>query len=246
MKIIGIIPARFASTRFPGKPLIDIKGKSMIQRVYENCISILSDVLVATDNSLISQEVKQFGGNVVLTSENHKTGTDRCAEAIEKYEKQSGKNFDIVINIQGDEPFIQKEHLTKIISCFDDSETEIATLIKKIEQNKDIFNPNKPKVIINKKKYAIYFSRSPVPYIRNHPKEEWHKHFNFYKHIGIYAYKSNILSEITKLQQSSLEKAESLEQNRWIENNYSISIDYTELESLSIDTKEDLQKALNF
>jgi 3-deoxy-manno-octulosonate cytidylyltransferase (CMP-KDO synthetase) len=245
MNIIGIIPARFASTRFPGKPLVDIKGKTMIQRVYENSKKVLGDhLLIATDNSLIAEEANKFGGNVILTAKDHKNGTDRCAEAMERYETRTGKRYDIIINIQGDEPFLHEEHLTKLISCFDDPATEIATLIKEIELNEDIFNPNKPKVIRDINNFAVYFSRSPIPYLRAYDKEEWHKHYIYYKHIGLYAYRKNILKKITKIPTSGLEIAESLEQNRWIENGYKIKIEITDKESLSIDTPEDLEQIL--
>jgi len=246
MNIIAIIPARYASTRFPGKPLVLINGKSMIRNVYERVSMIVDDVIVATDDYRIENEVKSFNANYVMTSKKHKSGTDRCAEALIIYEKQINKKFDAVINIQGDEPFIKAEHITKVLNIIKKEQTQIASLVKRIGENVDIFNPDKPKVIIDNNNNAIYFSRSPIPYIRDTEKDKWNKKHTFYKHIGIYAYKSNILSEITKLKQSSLERAESLEQNRWIENNYTISIDYTELESLSIDTNEDLKKALSF
>jgi len=245
MNILGIIPARYASTRFPGKPLANIKGQTMIRRVYENCTKTLDNVIVATDNNLIRDEVNQFGGTVIMTSENHKSGTDRCAEALFKYEKETGKYFDIIINIQGDEPFLQKEHLTKLIACFKDSKTEIATLISRSKANPDIFNPNKPKVIIDKNNYAIYFSRFPIPYLRNYEKEIWHLHHTFYQHIGIYAYRNAILKKITKLPVSGLEIAESLEQNRWIENGFRIKTDITDKNSMSIDTPEDLEEFIN-
>ncbi len=241
MKILGIIPARYASTRFPGKPLADIKGKTMIQRVYENSIQSLSDVIIATDNNLIAEEVKHFGGKFVMTSENHRSGTDRCAEALSIFEKEKDSHYDIIINIQGDEPFIHRNHITKLIACFEDPETEIATLIKKIDENEDIFNPNKPKVIVNKNKQALYFSRSPIPYLRNYEKKDWHIHHTYYKHIGIYAYKSTVLKKITKLPVSGLEIAEALEQNRWLENGFKIKTDITEKESMSIDTPKDLE-----
>ena len=246
MNILAIIPARYASTRFPGKPLVLINGKTMIRNVYERVSEIIDNVIIATDDYRIENEAKSFNANYVMTSKHHKSGTDRCAEALLNYEKLTNKKFDAVINIQGDEPFIEAEHITKVLNIIQKKETQIASLVKKIDTNEDIFNPDKPKVVINKNNGAIYFSRSPIPYIRDTKKEDWHKRHTFYKHIGIYAYKCNVLSEITKLKQSSLEVAESLEQNRWIENNYTITIDYTELESLSIDTKEDLKKALIF
>jgi len=245
MKILGIIPSRFASTRFPGKPLVDIRGKSMIQRVYERSSSVISHLIVATDDDRIAQEVKRFNGNVVLTSNKHNTGTDRCAEALLLYQKETGINFDIVINIQGDEPFIHKEHLEKVISNFTIESTQISTLVKRISSNEDIFNANLPKVLINVENMAIYFSRSPVPYIRDFEKKEWHLKHTFFKHIGIYGYKADVLCEITMLKQSGLEIAESLEQNRWIENGYKIRVSETEKVNFSIDTQDDLKKLLD-
>lgn len=243
MKIIGIIPARYESSRFPGKPLAKIGNKTMIQKVYEQCTKALTTVYVATDDARIENEVKRFGGNVILTKSTHQSGTDRIAEAVNKIEVSLNKKFDIVINIQGDEPFINPQQITEISSCFNDKDTEIATLVKKIDSNKDIFNPNKPKVIFTKNNYAIYFSRSPIPYVRNYAKDIWHKNHTYYKHIGMYAYKKDILNKITNLPQSSLELAESLEQNRWIENGYKIKIACTNIESFGIDTPEDLEKA---
>lgn len=245
MDFIAIIPARYASTRFPGKPLVNINGKSMIRRVYEQVKLVIDDVYVATDDDRIANEVKQFGGNIVMTSENHKSGTDRIAEAINLIQKNLNRNFDVVINIQGDEPFIKPEQIKEIISCFDDKKTRIATLVKKIDKEEDIFDINKPKVVLNKSKQAILFSRSPIPFLRNTEKEKWHLKHNFYKHIGMYAYKTNTLKELTKLQQSPLEIAESLEQLRWIENGYNISVAITEFDSFGIDTPEDLERILN-
>jgi 3-deoxy-manno-octulosonate cytidylyltransferase (CMP-KDO synthetase) len=247
MKILGIIPARYGSNRFPGKPLIDIKGKSMIQWVYERSAEVIDYLIVATDDIRIFDEVKRFNGKVVMTSKLHKTGTDRCAEAYKSYKDESGINFDIVINIQGDEPFVHKEHLKKVISNFDNESTQISTLIKQIKDKEDIFNPNLPKVLIDIENFAIYFSRSSIPFIRDCEKDIWHIKHTFYKHIGIYAYKTEVLEEITKLSQSSLELAESLEQNRWIENGYKIKVAETEKENFAIDTEDDLKKfLLNF
>jgi 3-deoxy-manno-octulosonate cytidylyltransferase (CMP-KDO synthetase) len=245
MKILGIIPARYASTRFPGKPLVDIKGKSMIQRVYERSSCVIPHLIVATDDERIVQEVKRFNGNVVFTSNIHKTGTDRCEEAFRKYQNQIGINFDVIINIQGDEPFIQNEHLEKVIANFNRETTQISTLVKRITKNEDVFNENLPKVLVNIENMAIYFSRSPVPYIRDFDKSEWHLKHTFFKHIGIYGYKADVLSEITKLKQSGLEIAESLEQNRWIENGYKIRVSETEKNNFSIDTQDDLKKLLD-
>jgi 3-deoxy-manno-octulosonate cytidylyltransferase (CMP-KDO synthetase) len=241
MNIIGIIPARYASTRFPGKPLVAINGKPMIQHVYEKSKSVLSHVVVATDDVRIEQAVRDFGGEVVMTSELHKSGTDRCAEVLQTLEN---KNIacDVVINIQGDEPFLSTQHLELLASAFSDSNVQIATLIKQITDTETLFNANTPKVILDKNSNALYFSRSTIPYLRNYAHEDWLKHHVFYKHIGIYAYRSEVLKAITKLEQSSLELAESLEQNRWLENNYSIKALVTEQESIAIDTPDDLKK----
>lgn len=244
MNFIGIIPARYASTRFPGKPLADIRGKTMIQRVYEQAKLGVNDVYVATDDQRIADEVTRFGGNFVMTSVHHQNGTERIAEAIEKIHQISGKQYDVVINIQGDEPFIKPEQIEEIKSCFLNPKTEIATLVKKIDKNEDVFDINKPKVIFNKDKKAIYFSRSPIPFSRNIEQSEWHNKHAYYKHIGMYAYKTDILHAITKLEQSSLEIAESLEQLRWIENAYHISVEITEFDSFGVDTPEDLRKLL--
>jgi len=239
MNIIGIIPARYASTRFPAKPLVEIGGKSMIRRVYEQAgkAKLLSQVVVATDNKEIFDHVKSFGGNVVMTREEHPSGTDRCFEALEK---TSGK-FDFVINIQGDEPFIHPEQIDLLASALN-KETELATLVKKIEDKETLFNPNTPKVIFNKNKEAIYFSRQTIPYIRGAEPEQWLSKAEFYKHIGIYAYRSDILKAITSLETGSLEKSESLEQLRWLENGFKIKVEITTYESVGIDVPADLEK----
>jgi len=242
MKFLGIIPARYASTRFPGKPLADIAGRPMIQRVYEQVAGLLDDIAVATDDDRIFQAVQDFGGKVVMTSLNHRSGTDRCYEALTKI----GGNFDVVINIQGDEPFIKPSQIELLRACFEDEKTQIATLVKPFPADVDfevLFNPNTPKVILNANREAIYFSRSVIPYIRGKHHTEWLNSFVFYKHIGIYAYKSNVLGEITALPQSTLELAESLEQLRWIENGYTIKAGITDEETIGIDTPEDLKKA---
>jgi 3-deoxy-manno-octulosonate cytidylyltransferase (CMP-KDO synthetase) len=238
MKILGIIPARYASTRFPGKPLIDIAGKSMIQRVYDQakkCIH-LTEVIVATDDERIFDHVTGFGGKALITSSEHQSGTDRCAEVAMKHPE-----YDVIINIQGDEPYIDPAQITKLISCFNDEGTQIATLIKKVLTGQELHNTNSPKVIINKQAEAIYFSRSPLPHIRGQEQQNWLQHFTYFKHIGIYGYRADILQQITKLPVSSLEKAESLEQLRWIENGYKIKVAETELETYAIDTPEDLK-----
>ncbi|MDU1892875.1 MAG: 3-deoxy-manno-octulosonate cytidylyltransferase [Dysgonomonas sp.] len=243
MKFIAIIPARYASTRFPGKPLVDMKGKAMIQRVYEQVKKAVAEVWVATDDSRIFAAVEAFGGKAIMTSPDHKSGTDRIQEAYIKI----GKDFDVIINVQGDEPFIQPEQIEILKDCFDSRNVELATLVKpfKKEDGFDVlFNANSPKVVINKRNEAIYFSRSIIPYIRDTHHTEWLDKHIFYKHIGMYGYRADVLNEITKLPQSSLENAESLEQLRWIENGYRIRIGYTNMETVGIDTPEDMEKAL--
>jgi len=245
MNILAIIPARYASTRFPGKPLVNIQGKSMIQRVIEQSLKAFEYVYVATDDQRIYEHVYQLGYQAVITSDQHKSGTDRCAEALDIISKHLNINFDIVVNVQGDEPFISPKQLKLVVKAFEHEPTQIATLIKKIENEQDLFDPNKPKVIVDSKGKAIYFSRSTIPHIRNYETKDWLKHHTFYKHIGLYAYRTHVLKEITKLQMSTLEKAESLEQLRWIENGYHIQTLVTTHETLSIDTPEDLNNAIN-
>jgi 3-deoxy-manno-octulosonate cytidylyltransferase (CMP-KDO synthetase) len=244
MNVLGIIPARWASVRFPGKPLVKIGDKSMIQRVYEQSEKALKYVVVATDDERIVEEVKTFGGQVVMTGENHQSGTDRCTEALNKFEAETGIRFDIVVNIQGDEPFIQPEQITDVVNCFNDPNAEISTLIKKITDDDALFNPNNPKVILNSNNEAIYFSRSTIPYVMNCEQTEWLKKHTFYEHLGLYGYKSKVLRQITKLAPSSLEKSESLEQNRWLENGFKIKVAETDHENISIDTQEDLDQIL--
>lgn len=240
MKILGIIPARFGSTRFPGKPLVDIDGKTMIQRVYEQAKSCLAltDVIVATDDERIFNEIIRFGGKVVMTSTLHQSGTDRCAEVVNKLTEK----YDVIINIQGDEPFINPKQITQLCNCFLDEKTQIATLTKSITNQADLFNENKVKVTFNTNYFAIYFSRNAIPFFRGETHENWLKKHNYFKHIGIYGYKIEILKEITLLKPSKLELAEGLEQLRWIENGYNIKIAETELEAISIDTPEDVAK----
>lgn len=240
---IGIIPARYASTRFPGKPLIDIAGKTMIQRVYEQAAKCpaLSKVIVATDDNRIEEAVKKFGGEVCLTSPDHPSGTDRCAEVVEKL----GLKCDAVINIQGDEPFIDPQQINLVAQCFDDDRTQLATLIKKITQPEVLFNANSPKVTIDRNGFAIYFSRHPIPYVRGNEERSWLGLHVFYQHIGIYGYQREVLKEITKLQPSPLEKAESLEQLRWIENGFRIKTAVTTIDTLAIDTPDDLARILH-
>lgn len=239
MKIIGIIPARYGSSRFPGKPLVEIDGKSMIQRVYEQaskCVR-LDAVVVATDDVRIADEVSAFGGNFHLTSTDHQSGTDRCAEVIRK---KTG--FDVVINIQGDEPYIDPAQIELLISCFDASTVQLATLVKKVVSEEELFNSNIPKVVLNASQEAVYFSRHPIPFIRGKEKEVWLEEQDFYKHIGIYGYTASTLLEITKLEPSSLELAERLEQLRWIENGYTIQTRTTSIETFAVDAPEDLIK----
>jgi 3-deoxy-manno-octulosonate cytidylyltransferase (CMP-KDO synthetase) len=239
MTILGIIPARYASTRFPGKPLVDIGGKSMIQRVYEQAkkCEALADVFVATDDQRIFDHVIAFGGKAVMTADTHPSGTDRCAEVARLHPE-----YEIVINIQGDEPFIDPGQITKVASCFDEPGTQLATLIKKINTTGELHNLSTPKVIINTNNEAIYFSRSPIPHVRGQEPQNWLYHNTYYKHIGIYGYKSDVLQQITQLPVSSLEKAESLEQLRWMENGYRIKVALTDMESHAVDVPEDLEK----
>ena len=245
MKVLAIIPARYASTRFPAKPLALLGGKPIVQRVYEQVSKVVERVIVATDNERIYDTVISFGGEVVMTSPNHKSGTDRCAEAYEK----SGYEADIIINVQGDEPFVAPEQIEALIGCFDSEKVDIATLVKPFSAESGIDaleNPNSPKVVINKQGEAIYFSRSVIPYLRGVERSEWLKHHTFYKHIGIYAFRAKVLSEVTALEQTPLEKAESLEQLRWLESGYKIKVGVTDIETIGIDTPEDLERAEQF
>ncbi|KIO75209.1 3-deoxy-manno-octulosonate cytidylyltransferase [Pedobacter lusitanus] len=239
MAKLGIIPARYASTRFPGKPLIDINGKSMIQRVYEQACSSasLDKVVIATDDERIITEIKRFGGDYALTRADHQSGTDRCAEVAANF-----SGFDVIINIQGDEPYIDPVQIDLLSSCFEDPQVKLATLVKEIHHEEELFNPNIPKVVLNAAQEAIYFSRQTIPFIRNAAPQDWVKTFQFYKHIGIYGYTTETLLKITQLKPSLLEIAESLEQLRWIENGYKIQTRVTDLETIAIDTPEDLEK----
>lgn len=245
MKFIGIIPARYASTRFPAKPLAMLGGKPVIQRVYEQVNGVLDDACVATDDERIEAAVKAFGGKVVMTSTSHKSGTDRVQEAFEKV----GQGYDVVVNIQGDEPFIQPSQLEAVKACFEDDSTQIATLVKPFTEAdgwETLENPNSPKVVVDGRMNALYFSRSVIPYLRGIEKDEWLKRHTYYKHIGLYAYRAEVLREITRLPQSALELAESLEQLRWLENGFRIKVGITHTETIGIDTPEDLEKAEKF
>ena len=241
LRFVAIIPARYASTRFPGKPLVDIGGKTMIQRVYDQVSKVLDDVYVAPDDQRIFDNVRSFGGKVIMTSDAHRSGTDRCYEAFTKLDDW----FDVVINVQGDEPFIQPEQIEALKNCFADEETQIATLVKKITERDGVevlFNPNSPKVVIDKQNNALYFSRSPIPYKRGSDEKNWIAEHDYYKHVGVYAYRSEVLSQIVQMPPSKLELAESLEQLRWLENGLKIKAGFTDVETVGIDTPEDLEK----
>ncbi|MBK8808469.1 MAG: 3-deoxy-manno-octulosonate cytidylyltransferase [Bacteroidales bacterium] len=240
---IGIIPARYASTRFPGKPLVKINGKPMVQHVYEQASKAIEQVYIATDDSRIEEAVLQFGGKVIMTSPEHQSGTDRIAEAVASLEKL-GVFANVIINIQGDEPFIKTEQIQQLKSCFLKEETQIATLIKKIEKEEELFDTNKPKVAITTTGKALLFSRSTIPHVRGREVFDWFRKASFFKHIGIYAYKTEVLKEITRLPQSSLELAESLEQLRWLENGYIIQTAVTDFEAMAVDTPTDLENLL--
>lgn len=240
--ILGVIPARYASTRLPGKPLIDIQGKSMIQRVYGQAMKAksLKKVIVATDDERIAQHVKRFGGEYVMTRADHVSGTDRCFEALQN----SGGNYKYVINIQGDEPFIDPSQINLLADTLKDNNTELATLIIPVDSHELLFNEGEVKVTVNNKMEALYFSRSVIPHIKGVDPKEWHQHFNYYRHVGMYAYRSDLLEELTKLKPSALEKAESLEQLRWLENGFKIKVAVTTHDSHCIDTPEDVERVL--
>ena len=242
MKFIAVIPARYASTRFPGKPLAVLGGKTVIQRVYEQAVSVLPEAYVATDDERIFQAVEAIGGRAVMTRTDHKSGTDRIEEAVEKI----ATDADVIINIQGDEPFIQPSQIETLMQLFDDPATQIGTLGKRFETIDAVRNPNSPKIVTDRRGFALYFSRSVIPYIRGIEADEWLIHYPFLKHLGIYAYRREVLAEVTRLPQSALEKAESLEQLRWLENGYRIRVGLTDVETVGIDTPEDLARAEAF
>ena len=242
MRFTAIIPARYASTRFPGKPLAILGGKPVIQRVYEQVSSVLSEVYVATDDQRIYDTVELFGGRAVMTRVDHKSGTDRIQEAVEK----TGTTADVIINVQGDEPFIQPSQIQTLMQLFDAPETQIGTLGKLFESLEAVENPNSPKIVVDERGFALYFSRSVIPFIRGVEREEWFGQYPFLKHLGVYAYRREVLSQVTRLPQSSLEKAESLEQLRWLQNGYRIRVGLTDVETVGIDTPEDLARAEEF
>jgi 3-deoxy-manno-octulosonate cytidylyltransferase (CMP-KDO synthetase) len=246
LKFAGIVPARYASTRFPGKPLALIGTKPMIQLVYEQACKALDHVFVATDDKRILEAVVAFGGKAVMTSDSHRSGTDRCAEAARQIRDSGGIAADVIINIQGDEPFIRPEQINTLKECFSDEDVEIATLVRKALPGEDITDINQVKAVIAGNGFSLYFSRAAIPYVRNHAVKDWTLHHDYYKHIGLYAYRARILEKITKLPQGKLETAESLEQNRWLENGYRIKTALTKWENLGIDTPEDLEKAQSF
>ncbi len=242
MKVIAIIPARYASTRFPAKPLAMLGGISVIERVYRKVSDVVSDVIVATDHERILSHVESFGGRAIMTSVDHKSGTDRCYEAF----CLSGIDADVVLNVQGDEPFIAAEQIRSIIECFNAPQVDIATLVKPFsaaDPIEKLENPNSPKVVVASDNTALYFSRSVIPYLRGTDRSEWLKEHTFYKHIGMYAFRTAALAAVTALPQSPLEVAESLEQLRWIENGYKIGVGVTTIETIGIDTPDDLAAA---
>ena len=241
MNFLAIIPARYASTRFPGKPLAIVNGKPMIQRVYEQALKTFKHVCIATDSPIIVSAVKEFGGKVVLTGE-HNSGTDRCLEAYKAYSKSVNIKFDTIINVQGDEPYIKPEQLEQLKECFNEDGVKLATLIKKIESKEELYNSNAPKVVIDNNNYALYFSRSPIPFPRDiELTDEYILYSKHYRHIGLYGYNSETLEQICKMPQSMLEKTEKLEQLRWLENGLKIKVKETEFTSYAVDTPEDLE-----
>lgn len=241
----AIIPARYASTRFPGKPLADLGGKPVIEHVYRRVRKVLDTVLVATDDERIAATVKAFGGVAIMTSPSHPSGTDRVYEAY----VNSGINADVIINIQGDEPFVDVSQIKAIMSMFSNPDIEIATLAKPYPQNasyEGLADPNKVKVTIDNRGKALYFSRSVIPYMRNVDTERWPAQHQFYIHLGMYAYRAEILRQIVKLEPSTLELAESLEQLRWLQNGYNIGVGLTDTPTIGIDTPQDLENARKF
>jgi len=243
MRFVGIIPVRYKSTRFPGKPLVDIAGKTMLQRVYEQCLKCkaLDKVVIATDDELILKHAESLGAQVVMTSENHPSGTDRCFEAYTLLDEK----FDVVVNIQGDEPFISPQQIELLIKSFKPND-EIATLMIACNDYETLFSEGEVKIVLDKNNYALYFSRSVIPYLKGVPKEEWHLRHKYYRHVGMYAYRVDILERIAALSPSDLEKKESLEQLRWLENGFKILCVETNEDSYCIDYPEDIERVLNY
>lgn len=242
MKYIAIIPARYASTRFPGKPLAILGGKPVIQRVYEQVSFVINEVYVATDDERIRQAVEAFGGKAVMTSADHRSGTDRLQEAVSKL----CSDADVVINVQGDEPFVHPSQIRSLCACFDNPATQIATLGKPFADMESVKNPNSPKIVVDNQGFALYFSRSVIPFVRGVESDQWLTHYPFLKHLGLYAYRREVLAEVTQLAPSSLEVAESLEQLRWLQNGYRIRVAQTDIETVGIDTPDDLARAEEF
>ena len=243
MRILGVIPSRYASSRFPGKPLASIGNKTMIHTVYAQASKskLLDAVYVATDHLHIEAHIKGFGGNVMMTSPDHQNGTERIFELVSKLSEE----YDAVVNIQGDEPFIQAEQIDLLCDAIAQPGVDIATLVKKITSDGDLFNPDVVKVVFNQEHKALYFSRQTIPYIRSSEQKDWLNNFAFFKHIGLYAYKTSVLKELVSLAPSHIEQAESLEQLRWLEAGYKIYVRETQLETYGIDRPEDIEKALN-
>jgi 3-deoxy-manno-octulosonate cytidylyltransferase (CMP-KDO synthetase) len=242
MEFLGIIPARYGSTRLEGKPLADIKGKPMIQWVYEITRTALDHVYVATDDQRIYDAVLSFHGNVVMTSPHHSTGTNRCLEALQKVHEIHNTNFDVILNIQGDEPMMDPEQIRTLMRCFDDPKTELATLVIPVTDPYDLGNESEVFVAFDNNMRALYFSRAVIPVVHGVPKSDWMQHNTFYKHVGLYGYTSDALKAFAALPQSNLEKMEKLEQNRWMENGGTIKIGITEYQSIPVDTPEDLER----
>jgi len=247
-KVLGIIPARYASTRFPGKPLALIRGKSMIMRVYERAkeCSSLSRVIVATDDQRIFSHVSESGGEVMMTSAEHRSGTERIGEAVNLIRaEEPGSVYDLVVNIQGDEPLLNPLQIDEVLKCFSDPSVQIGTLMKIITEKDELFNPNVVKLVTDRQGRALYFSRSPIPFLRGVPEQQWKDDHPYFKHIGIYAYRTEVLRELVSLPAATLELAESLEQLRWLEHGYRIQVEQTDTESVAVDTPEDLLKFTN-
>ena len=246
MQILGVIPARYASSRFPGKPLANVCGKSMIQRVFEQASQVksLAQVVVATDDDRIMKHVKGFGGQVLMTGLHHNNGTSRCEEVLKTLEEK-GESYDVVVNIQGDEPFIQPEQIEKVIAPFHDDRVEIASLATPVSENEELFNPNEVKVVMDTNGFALYFSRHALPYQRDIQESLWLKQHDYFKHLGLYAFRANVLKEVVRLAPSVLEQAEKLEQLRWLENGFSIKMEITSYQGHGVDTPEDLEKLIN-
>lgn len=240
--IAGIIPARYASTRFPGKSLIDIRGKTMIQRVYEEAAksASLHKLVVATDDNRILEHVRSFGGDTVMTGADHPSGTDRCWDALQ----QMGEGYQYVINIQGDEPFINPAQIDELAAILQDGTVELATQMIPVGSYEELFDDGEVKIVLNNKAEALYFSRMVIPFIKGVDKRDWHRHYHYYRHVGMYAYRRDVLEKITKLPVSSLERAESLEQLRWLEHGFKIKCVITRFESHCIDVPEDVEKIL--